>query len=92
MPMPDTTPGKCLMPSLTQNDDPELAKKHRKAKKGGWLKKLPRGNFCQPADLSVTCCIQHIIVTCSCRYQLKNGSCNSWHIEWSDLPQADKTI
>eukprot|EP00957_Ditylum_brightwellii_P054228 4106621-Ditylum_brightwellii.AAC.1 len=51
-PMPAMMPDKCPRPSLTQNDDPELVKKRRKAKKGGWLKKLSRGSFCQPADLS----------------------------------------
>ena len=35
MPMPATTPDKRLRPSLTQNDDPELAKKCRKARKDG---------------------------------------------------------
>eukprot|EP00957_Ditylum_brightwellii_P037978 2872420-Ditylum_brightwellii.AAC.1 len=81
MPTPATTHDKRLRLPLTENDDPELAKKCRKAKKDGWLKKLSRGNFCQPADLSVTCCSQHIIVGHSCRYQLKNGSRNYWHIE-----------
>eukprot|EP00957_Ditylum_brightwellii_P175201 13338805-Ditylum_brightwellii.AAC.1 len=81
MPTPATMPDKHLRPSLTQNDDPELAKKHRKAEKDGWLKKLSRGSIHQPADLSVTCCSQHIIMGCSCRYQLKNGSCNYRHIE-----------
>eukprot|EP00957_Ditylum_brightwellii_P087006 6622932-Ditylum_brightwellii.AAC.1 len=42
MPMPATMPNKRPRPSLTQNDDPELAKKRKKAKKGGWLKKLSR--------------------------------------------------
>eukprot|EP00957_Ditylum_brightwellii_P140365 10694933-Ditylum_brightwellii.AAC.1 len=79
-------------PSHTQSDDPELAKKRRKAKKDGWLKKLSRGSFHQHADLSVTCCSQHIIVGHSCRYQLKKDSCNYRQIEWNDLPQADKTI
>eukprot|EP00957_Ditylum_brightwellii_P066205 5023921-Ditylum_brightwellii.AAC.1 len=92
MPVPATMPKKHPRPSLTQNDDLELAKKHRKAKKDGWLKKLSRGSFHQPADLSVTYCSQHIIVGCSCRYQLKNGSCNYQHIEWNALPQADKII
>eukprot|EP00957_Ditylum_brightwellii_P048901 3710240-Ditylum_brightwellii.AAC.1 len=49
---PATTPNKCPRPSLTQNDDPELARKHKKDEKDGWLKKLSRGSFCQPADLS----------------------------------------
>eukprot|EP00957_Ditylum_brightwellii_P079154 6019887-Ditylum_brightwellii.AAC.1 len=75
-------PDKRLRPSLTQNDDPELARKYKKAEKEGWLKKLSRGNFRQPADLSVTCCSQHIIVGRNYRYQLKNGSCNYQHIEW----------
>ena len=91
-PTPTTTPDKRLRPSLTQNDDPELARKRKKAEKEGWLKKLSRVSFRQPVDLSVTCCSQHIIVGHCCRYQLKKGSCNYWHIEWSDLPQADKTI
>eukprot|EP00957_Ditylum_brightwellii_P000473 36347-Ditylum_brightwellii.AAC.1 len=52
MPAPAMMPEKHLRSSLTQNDDPELAKKCRKAKKDGWLKKLSRGSFCQPADLS----------------------------------------
>eukprot|EP00957_Ditylum_brightwellii_P194010 14775709-Ditylum_brightwellii.AAC.1 len=86
MPVPTTMTNKCPRPSLTQNDDPELAKKHRKAKKDGWLKKLSRYSFRQPADLSITCCSQHIIVGCSFRYQLKNGSCNFQHIEWDALP------
>eukprot|EP00957_Ditylum_brightwellii_P050266 3812090-Ditylum_brightwellii.AAC.1 len=51
-PTPATTPDKHLRPSLTQNDDPELARKHKKTKKDGWLKKLSRGSFHQPADLS----------------------------------------
>eukprot|EP00957_Ditylum_brightwellii_P074186 5636825-Ditylum_brightwellii.AAC.1 len=60
--MPDKHP----RPSLAQNDDPELTKKHRKAKKEGWLKKLSRGSFCPPDNLSATCCSQHIIVGRSC--------------------------
>eukprot|EP00957_Ditylum_brightwellii_P008735 662566-Ditylum_brightwellii.AAC.1 len=92
MPTPATVPNKHPKPFLTQNDDPELAKKQRKAKKDGWLKKLSRGSFCQPAELSVTCCNQHIIVGHSFRYQLKDGSYNYQHIEWSDLPQTDKAI
>eukprot|EP00957_Ditylum_brightwellii_P201608 15326398-Ditylum_brightwellii.AAC.1 len=86
--MPDKHP----RPSLAQNDDPKLARKRKKAVNDGWLKKLSRGSFHQPADLSVTCCSQYIIVGRNCRYQLKNGSCNFQHIEWSDLPQADKAI
>eukprot|EP00957_Ditylum_brightwellii_P023667 1785977-Ditylum_brightwellii.AAC.1 len=92
MPAPATMPGKQLRPSLTQNDDHELAKKCRKVKKDGWLKKLSRCSFCQSADFSVTCCSQHIIVDRSCRYQLKNGFCNYQHIEWNALPRADKII
>eukprot|EP00957_Ditylum_brightwellii_P119267 9098930-Ditylum_brightwellii.AAC.1 len=68
MPMPATMPDKRPRPSLTQNDDPELAKKHRKVKKDGWLKKLSRGSFHQLTNLSVTCCSHPIIVDCSCRY------------------------
>eukprot|EP00957_Ditylum_brightwellii_P013706 1033498-Ditylum_brightwellii.AAC.1 len=52
IPTPAATPNKHLRPPLTQNDDPKLVKKRRKAKKDGWLKKLSRGSFCQPADLS----------------------------------------
>eukprot|EP00957_Ditylum_brightwellii_P203108 15333252-Ditylum_brightwellii.AAC.1 len=52
MPTPTTMPDKRPRSSLTQNDDPELARKRKKAKKDGRLKKLSRGNFCQPADLS----------------------------------------
>eukprot|EP00957_Ditylum_brightwellii_P095213 7251461-Ditylum_brightwellii.AAC.1 len=92
MPVPATTLDKHPRSSLTQNDDPELAKKRRKVKKDGWLKKLSRDSFCQPSDLSVTCCSQHIIAGCSCRYQLKNDFCNYQHIEWNALPQADKII
>ena len=53
-PTPATAPNKHLRPSLTQNDDIELARKRKKAEKDGWLKKLSRGSFRQPADLSVT--------------------------------------
>eukprot|EP00957_Ditylum_brightwellii_P177706 13536505-Ditylum_brightwellii.AAC.1 len=35
MPTPSTMPNKRPRPSLTQNDDPDLAKKRRKAKKDG---------------------------------------------------------
>ena len=44
-PTPTTTPDKHPRPSLTQNDDPELARKRRKSEKEGWLKKLSRGIF-----------------------------------------------
>eukprot|EP00957_Ditylum_brightwellii_P066170 5021244-Ditylum_brightwellii.AAC.2 len=85
-------PNKCPRPSPAQNDESDFVKKQRKTKKDGWLKKLSRGRFCPPADYSVSCCSQHIIVGHSCRYQLKNGSCNFQHIEWDALPQADKVI
>eukprot|EP00957_Ditylum_brightwellii_P086091 6550459-Ditylum_brightwellii.AAC.1 len=52
MPTTATTPDKHLRPSFTQNGDLELAKKRKKAEKDAWLKKLSRGSFCQPADLS----------------------------------------
>eukprot|EP00957_Ditylum_brightwellii_P184753 14071923-Ditylum_brightwellii.AAC.1 len=41
MSVPATAPDKHLRPSFTQNDNPELAKKRRKATKGGRLKKYP---------------------------------------------------
>eukprot|EP00957_Ditylum_brightwellii_P129543 9880958-Ditylum_brightwellii.AAC.1 len=51
-PTPATMPVKHLRPPLTQNDDPELARKRKKAEKDRWLRKLSRGSFRQPADLS----------------------------------------
>eukprot|EP00957_Ditylum_brightwellii_P100927 7692134-Ditylum_brightwellii.AAC.1 len=51
-PTPTTMPDKRLRPSLTQNEDPELARKCKKAEKEGWLRKLSRGSFRQPANLS----------------------------------------
>jgi hypothetical protein len=42
MPTPATTPDKRPRPSLTQNDDPEFARKRKKAEKEGWLKKLSK--------------------------------------------------
>eukprot|EP00957_Ditylum_brightwellii_P109847 8378544-Ditylum_brightwellii.AAC.1 len=66
MPAPATMCNKCPRPFLAQNDDLEIAKKCRKAKKEGWLKKLYRGSFCPLDNLSATCCSQHIIVGCSC--------------------------
>eukprot|EP00957_Ditylum_brightwellii_P132083 10070502-Ditylum_brightwellii.AAC.1 len=90
--MPTTTPNKHPRPSPYKGDESELVKKQRKAKKEGWLKKSFRGSFHPPSNLSVQCCSQHIIVSCNCRFQLKNGSCNFQHIEWAALPQSDKVI
>eukprot|EP00957_Ditylum_brightwellii_P122128 9313950-Ditylum_brightwellii.AAC.1 len=81
MPMPAATPDKHLRPFPAQNGETEFSKKQRKTEKKGWLRKLTRGSFCQPVDISVTYCIQHIILGHSCRYQLKNGSCNFQRIE-----------
>eukprot|EP00957_Ditylum_brightwellii_P177359 13509876-Ditylum_brightwellii.AAC.1 len=89
-PYPTTLPNKHPKPSPKKGDDSELVKKWRKAKKECWLKKSSIGSFFPPADLSVQCCSQHVIVGYSCRFQLKNWSCNFQHIEWAALPQVDK--
>eukprot|EP00957_Ditylum_brightwellii_P193043 14698761-Ditylum_brightwellii.AAC.1 len=81
IPTPAVMPNKHLRPAPTQNDESKCAKKQKEAEKEGRLKRAIRGGFCQPANLSVTCCSQHFIVGCSCRYQLKNDLCNFQYIE-----------
>eukprot|EP00957_Ditylum_brightwellii_P125353 9554110-Ditylum_brightwellii.AAC.1 len=66
IPTPALMPDKCPRPSPAQNNESELAKKQKAAEKEGWLKKSSRGSFCQPADLSITCCSQHILVDHIC--------------------------
>eukprot|EP00957_Ditylum_brightwellii_P188535 14353304-Ditylum_brightwellii.AAC.1 len=78
--------------SPDDKDDSGLVKKRKKAEKKGWLKKSSRGSFHPPSDLSIQCCSQHIIVGCSCRFQLKNGPYNCQHIEWVALSQPDNVI